>query len=82
MFDNFFLANQPKLEEHETSSLTYDLNEAETYEVLVSFQDNKSAGTEGLNKEFYVFFWEVIKTPLLASFKHSLKTGSLSMDQK
>ena len=52
------------------------------FNILKKFADNKSPGTDGLSKEFYVFFWDAIKTPLLNSFKYSLETGSLSMNQR
>jgi exonuclease III len=50
-----------KLEINERDALDLPLSENELYEALKSLQDNKSPGTSGLTKEFYVYFWEDLK---------------------
>ena len=77
-----FLSGQPKLRTDEAVSLTSDLFEAKAYNVLISFQDNESSGAFGLNKEFYIIFLEQLKMPLLDIYRHSLRMGSICMDQK
>ena len=36
-------------------------------------QDCKSPGNDGLAKEFYEYFWNVIKDPLMNSIKEARK---------
>ena len=38
-----------------------ELTEKEIYESLISMENNKSPGNDGLTKEFYWIFWKGIK---------------------
>jgi len=78
---NFLDKAKGNISKESVNNLIEDITESEVYDILCSFADNKSPGTDGLSKEFYLCFWEEIKMPLLNSFHHSMKTGSLSMDQ-
>ena len=82
LYGDFFLKDHLMLETDQQQGLVCDITEGEVFNILKTFADNKSPGTDGLSKEFYVFFWESVKLPLLESFKYSLETGSLSMDQR
>ena len=44
--------------------------------------NDKSPGNNGITKEFYIKFWEVIKEPLFASIQQSFIVGELSTSQK
>ena len=45
-------------------------------------QDCKSLGNDGLTKEFYEYFWNVIKDPLMNSIKEARKNKKLSISQR
>ena len=45
-------------------------------------QDCKSPGNDGLTKEFYKYFWNVIKDPLMNSIKEARKKKKLSIFQQ
>ena len=82
VFKQFLSLEHPKIDLNDAPELTADITEDEVFDILKSFSDNKSPGSDGLTKEFYVFFWDIIKKPLLDSFVFSLRMGSLSMDQR
>ena len=42
-------------------------------------QDWKSPGNDGLTKEFYQYFWNLIKNPLMNSIKEARKKKKLSI---
>ena len=45
-------------------------------------QDCKSPGNDGLAKEFYEYFWNVLKDSLMNSIKEARKKKKLSISQK
>ena len=50
-----------------------DLIESDFFKSQSSMQDCKSPGNDGLAKEFYEYFWNVIKDPLMNSIKEARK---------
>ena len=50
----------PKLNINEINECDIELSEKELYMSLMSIQNNKSPGNDGLAKEFLVTFWEDI----------------------
>jgi len=82
VYDMFLLKDNVTLDDKECEQLTLDINEHEVFTILNSFGDNKCPGSDGLPKEFYIYFWEEIKGLLMNSFQYSLYTGSLSIDQR
>ena len=44
--------------------------------------NDKSPGTDGITKEFYIKFWDVVKEPLCASIQKSFIEVELSTSQK
>ena len=52
------------------------------FKSLSFMQDCKSPGNEGLTKEFYEYFWNVIKDPLMNSIKEARKKKRLSISQR
>ena len=52
------------------------------FNALNSMQANKSPGNDGLTKEFYVAFFDLLGPKLLHSFKFAFNLGELSSSQK
>ena len=44
--------------------------------------NDKSPGNDGITKEFYIKFWDVVKEPLCASIQQSFIEVELSTSQK
>ena len=59
--------NLPKLSSAEKSACDQKLTINDLKEALLSMEGGKSPGNDGLNKEWYVFFWEAIKEPFFDS---------------
>ena len=59
-----------------------ELSEKELYISLMSIQNNKSPGNDGLKKEFFVTFWEDIKDVFLNSFRIAILKKELSTLQR
>ena len=45
-------------------------------------QDYKSAGNDGLTKEFYEYFWNVLKDASMNSMKEAKKEKRLGISQR
>ena len=58
-----------------------DQVDSELFKSLTSMQDCKSPGNDGLTKEFYEYFWNVIKDPLMSSIKEARKKKKWSISQ-
>ena len=54
----------------------------ECFNVLQTFQKNKTPGNDGLTIEFYVAFWSLIERPLVDCINYSYEFGELSNSQK
>ena len=65
-----------------------NLTEKEIYNSLISFENNKSPGNDGLTKEFYCTFWDDIKNTFMKlleesnSLKISLHFTSIKLLEK
>ena len=69
------------LDPDEVSSLEGPLSLDELWAALCSMENNKSPGSDGLPKEFYVAFWDVIAGDLLSVFEEVFSSGELSQSQ-
>ena len=49
---------------------------------MKSMKNNKTAGNNGLTKEFYETFWNELKTPLMKSINQAFHTKILSISQR
>ena len=72
----------PKLNENQTVKCEGAITECELLKALSSMDNDKSPGNDGIKKEFYIKFWDVVKEPLCASIQQSFKEGELSTSQK
>ena len=71
-----------KISEENYNKINENITESELLKIVKSLQNNKTPGEDGLPAEFYKFFWQDIKTPLLSSFIYSSEKGFLSITQK
>uniref|UniRef100_A0A3B3UGI5 Reverse transcriptase domain-containing protein n=1 Tax=Poecilia latipinna TaxID=48699 RepID=A0A3B3UGI5_9TELE len=75
---SFFLSKLTnKLTENERESLDQEITVDEITKAMQSMQSNKAPGLDGLPKEFYVTFWEILKEHLLQVYKEAFKKGIL-----
>ena len=72
----------PKLTNEQTLSCEGIISDDKVFKSFKSVENNKSPGNDGLSKEFYKFFWNKIKNPLLASIKRVFLNQELSSSQK
>ena len=70
------------LSEEEAILCEGDITESECLEALNKMKPGKSPGDDGLPYEFYITFWDHIKTPLVNSFRYSYINGHLSESQR
>ncbi len=49
-----------KLSEEEKNSCESEMSKEEVLNALKSFKNNKSPGSDGIPKEFYIHFWEIL----------------------
>ena len=54
----------------------------ECYNILESFQTNKTPGNDGIPIEFYKLFWPLISDPFLKCVNESFEKGEMSCSQK
>ena len=71
-----------KLTENQTLKCEGPITESELLNALTSMDNDKSPGNDGITKEFYIKFWEVVKEPFFASIQQSFIVGELSTSQK
>ena len=80
-----FLGNRsfiPTLNDDQRDLCEGQLKYLECYEVLSTFENNKTPGNDGLTVEFYKFFWPEIGTLLVDSLNYAYSHGELSITQK
>ena len=72
----------PKIDAIQQEHCERLMTENDLLKSLKAFKNGKTPGTDGLNAEFYKFFWPDIKQFLLASINYSLEHGTLSIAQR
>ena len=71
----------PKLNEDQCTFCENDLKEAEVKNEFNKIENNKTLGNDGLTKEFYKAFWDLVIV-LSLSFKMTFLRKELSTSQK
>ena len=72
----------PKLTKEKSKTLDGGITENELFIALQSMENNKSPGNDGQTNEFYITFWNEIKTPLLLTIEKAYLVKQLSASQK
>ena len=54
----------------------------ECWSALQSMGNGKSPGSDGITREFYIFFWEDIRSCLVSTLNYSFEHGEPSSSQK
>ena len=72
----------PKLTKGKSKTLDGGITENELFIALRSMENNKSPGNDGITKEFYITFWNEIKTTLLLAIEKPYLVKQLSASQK
>ena len=58
------------------------ITEEECLKVLKTFKNNKTPGNDGLTKEWYVYFWNVVKKEFMEAINYAFVHGQLSVSQR
>ena len=72
----------PKLSDVERESCEGLLTKKECWDALQRMKNDKSPGSDGLTKEFYVCFFNEVSNILITALNHSFATGMLSTSQR
>ena len=71
-----------KLNDNQTLKCEGAITECDLLKALASMDNDKSPGNDGIIKEFYIKFWDLVKEPLCASIQQFFIAGELSTSQK
>ena len=74
--------NIPQLTEEQKLTCKGKISAEECYNILESFQTNKTPGNDGIPIEFYKVFWPLISDPFLKCVNESFEKGEMSCSQK
>ena len=74
--------NIPQLTEGQKLSCEGKISAEECYNILESFQTNKTPGNDGIPIEFYKVFWPLISDLFLKCVNGSFEKGEMSCSQK
>ena len=81
VIDNFLCA-LPHISQTEADTLGKDISSDEILDCLKSFKNGKSPGSDGLTKEFYLAFIEILLPLLLKLYNIIYESEKLSVSQK
>ena len=80
--DYLSTVNMPTLSRNESENCEGKLDLNEIYDALKGMSSNKSPGNDGLSKEFYLCFFDIIGQPLLDCLNFSYEKGELSASRR
>lgn len=67
----------PTLTDMDRELLSMPFSKEEVYKTLKSMPSGKSPGTEGLNSEFYLFYWNIVGDHLFKAISFFFNSGQL-----
>ncbi|KAK3094930.1 hypothetical protein FSP39_007966 [Pinctada imbricata] len=79
---DFFLSDVPTLDDEDRELCEGQITKEEVWNALKAMENNKSPGCDGLTKEFYYTFFDIIGERLVEVANMVFETGSLSETQK
>ncbi|KAK3084519.1 hypothetical protein FSP39_014674 [Pinctada imbricata] len=79
---DFFLSDVPKLDKEDSDSCEGLITREEVWKALKAMENGKSPGCDGLTKEFYCTFFNIIGDQLVKVANLVFEAGSLSESQK
>ena len=71
----------PSLSDQEINECEGLLTNKECYESLKEMKNNKTPGSDGISKEFYLAFWNELGQLMVDSFNYGFEMGTLSTTQ-
>ena len=74
--------NSPILTNEEQRPCEGQLTPVEVFDALSNTQVNKTPGNDGLSKEFYVAFFDILCPNLLKCLNYAFEVGELSTSQR
>ena len=72
----------PTLSEDQKAFCDIEFTKDDLHETLTSMQGGKSPGNDGLTKEFYLHFWDLVGDSVYESFIEAKTKGTLSPSQR
>ena len=80
---NEFLCDAiPRLTEEESTLCEGELTEEELRKAVISLENDKSPGINGLTANFYKYFWPLFGTSLTHVYNHAFRAGRLAVSQR
>ena len=70
-----------KISDLQRNQLEQELTMEELMQAVKGIPTGKSPGNSGFQADFYIVFWQYIKSLLFKAYQHSLKLGKLSYMQ-
>ena len=72
----------PKLSAEQKDFCEIEFTKDDLYETLTTMQGGKSPGNDGLGKEFYMQYWDIVGDAMFDSFMEAKTEGILSPSQR
>ena len=74
--------NLPKLNQGDKDMCDSPITEREVAQAVISMNNGSAPGTDGIPVEFYKFFWQHLRTPLLKCFRSSFRSKKLPYSER
>ncbi|KAK3741401.1 hypothetical protein QZH41_018038 [Actinostola sp. cb2023] len=82
LLNSFLSTLERKLLFHSSESCEGLLSSEECLSALRGMANNKTPGIDGLPKEFYITFWDIVGPDLVSILNHAFQAGTLSYSQR